>query len=326
MTTALDVKILLPELQLVEEFAAAFAARRLPEKFFYWFPLSVRAWLDLCGSGPYRNFSRSHLLTRRFCAQPDGLPVAPLDVWSLGPGNGEKDLLLLNALRTRGGPLRYRAVDVSVGLLEAACRSVADAGFAVEGFKADLTQAPHRAALAASAGDPPRLYLLLGNTLGALDPLAFAPALGGMLRPQDHLLLDGEIAGTPAETLAGYDHPINRRFAFAPLTSLGLTEEDGALRFEYLEDPRRPGLTHVAKSFRARRAFTVHLAGNAFPVAADETIAMSSSHKYTRDAFRSIVTELAGLHILREEFADDGRYVMALTQPAPRAATPDRRT
>src|SRR5207249_3551829 len=45
---------LLTENDLAEEFVSAFRERRLAEKFFYWFPLSVRAWLALCSDGAYR--------------------------------------------------------------------------------------------------------------------------------------------------------------------------------------------------------------------------------------------------------------------------------
>src|SRR5436189_288758 len=44
---------LLTENELADEFVAAFHARRFAEKFFYWFPLSVRAWLALCSDGAY---------------------------------------------------------------------------------------------------------------------------------------------------------------------------------------------------------------------------------------------------------------------------------
>src|SRR5207237_8592221 len=44
---------LVTENDLADEFVAAFHARRFAEKFFYWFPLSVRAWLALCSDGAY---------------------------------------------------------------------------------------------------------------------------------------------------------------------------------------------------------------------------------------------------------------------------------
>src|SRR3989449_3864401 len=55
----ISIHALLTENALADEFVSAFHARRLPEKFFYWFPLSVRAWLALCSDGAYRNFVRS---------------------------------------------------------------------------------------------------------------------------------------------------------------------------------------------------------------------------------------------------------------------------
>src|SRR5256886_17339367 len=99
----ISIQALLTENALADEFVSAFHARRLPEKFFYWFPLSVRAWLALCSDGAYRNFVRSRSLIARSRAELARLfPVAPLEVVSLGAGQRDKDLLLLEALRERG--------------------------------------------------------------------------------------------------------------------------------------------------------------------------------------------------------------------------------
>ena len=61
----ISIQALLTENDLADEFVRAFGERRLPEKFFYWFPLSVRAWLALCSDGAYRNFVRSRSLMAR---------------------------------------------------------------------------------------------------------------------------------------------------------------------------------------------------------------------------------------------------------------------
>src|SRR5205823_4374197 len=64
------VEALLTENDLAEQFLAALRHRYLAEKFFYWFPLSVRAWLSLCQSAaPYKNFSRSYELIRKHAAE-----------------------------------------------------------------------------------------------------------------------------------------------------------------------------------------------------------------------------------------------------------------
>src|SRR5213596_1988868 len=129
----ISIHALLTENDLAEEFVSAFHARRLPEKFFYWFPLSVRAWLALCSDGAYRNFVRSRSLIARSAAELARLfPPGPLEVLSLGAGQGDKDLILLEAMREQGRSVIYQPVDASQGLLELACESALAAGFPVQ--------------------------------------------------------------------------------------------------------------------------------------------------------------------------------------------------
>ena len=42
----IQTDVLLSEYQIAQEFMAALARHELPEKFFYWFPLSIRAGLQ----------------------------------------------------------------------------------------------------------------------------------------------------------------------------------------------------------------------------------------------------------------------------------------
>src|SRR5881392_3034976 len=185
---------LVTENDLADEFVAAFRARRFAEKFFHWFPLSVRAWLALCSDGAYRNYVRSRSLIAQSADElARFIKPGPLEVLSLGSGQGDKDLLVMNALQAHGVRVSYVPVDTSQALLELACQGAIGAGLPALGIKADFTRPDHLAALAADSGTPPRLVLLLGNTLGAFDPLAAARQLRALLRPHDLLLVDGEI-------------------------------------------------------------------------------------------------------------------------------------
>src|SRR6266513_2186114 len=146
----ISINTLLKENALADECVDSFHARLLPEKFFYWCPLAVRAWLALCSDGAYRNFVRSRSLIARSGAELARLfPIAPLEVVSLGAGQGDKDLLLLEALRARGARVSYVPVDTSQALLEMACAGALSAGFPAQGLKADFTDRTHLQALAA---------------------------------------------------------------------------------------------------------------------------------------------------------------------------------
>src|SRR6266567_4483505 len=291
------VEVLLTEKELAEQFLAALRNRYLPEKFFYWFPLSVRAWLNLCKSvSPYRNFSRSYELIRKHAVeiarQLTGPSTKELEVVGLGAGQGDKDLLVL----------------------EVALESAASNRFAACGLKADLADPRTAKALAASAGGP-RLYLVVGNTLGVTGPVQFLETLRPVLRSEDRVLVDGEIFDEQG-TMTGYDNPVNRQFAFAPLASVGLEEgRDGELAFESRADVELDGLHVVSKYFRAARPLEITLAAEHVELSAGEKIEMSSSYKYSRDVFLSMLRQAGGLEPLAEYVSDDKHFVMALARP-----------
>ncbi|OLE10006.1 MAG: hypothetical protein AUI36_41165 [Cyanobacteria bacterium 13_1_40CM_2_61_4] len=306
---------LLTENELADEFVAAFQARRFAEKFFYWFPLSVRAWLALCSDGAYRNYVRSRSLIAQSADDlARTVSPGPLELLSLGSGQGDKDLLLMNALRQRGVRVSYVPVDTSQALLELACQGAMGAGLPAQGIKADFTRPDHLAALAPAPETPPRLVLLLGNTLGAFDPLAEARELRSLLRPHDSLIVDGEIYAAQ-QTVAGYDNPLNRRFAWAPLVAVGITEQDGDLVFEDGVDARLPGLHPLAKHFRATRDVAARLGGESLTLSAGERIDLNHSYKYDAATFLRILAD-AGFAVRWRGTSDDARFQMVLAGPA----------
>jgi uncharacterized SAM-dependent methyltransferase len=308
----ITIDVLLSENQIAEELAAALANRNLPEKFFYWFPTSVRAWINLCSDGAYRNFMRSQtLLQNHAAALVAHMPAGDIEVISLGAGQGVKDLLVLEQLRAAGRAPHYVPVDASQALLEMACGLAAALGFSCRGVKADLDNAEHLMKLPRLSNEPPRLMMILGNTLGAFDPIAYSARLSRLLRPQDHLLIDGEIFSAEV-TMSGYDNPLNRQFAFGPLRSIGLQEpRDGALEFASDTDSRRSGLYRVRKHFRAARDLELLIAGETIHLQAGQKIEMSWSYKYAREAFLGLLQE-AGISPAAQYVSDDGRFLMVL--------------
>lgn len=310
-TPAPSTVSLLTENELAEEFVRAFAQRHLSEKFFYWFPLSVRAWLALCSDGDYRNYVRSRSL---IAAHADDLAKTitggRLEVVSLGSGQGDKDALLLATLRSAGISCSYHPVDTSQALLEMACAEASELGVETVAVKADFTRRDHLERLRPKSNAPRRLVMMLGNTLGSVDPMGYTRTMAAWLREEDLLLVDGELFSGD-ETMSGYDNPVNRRFAWAPLNAVGIGEDNGRIVFETSDDARRDGLHVLTKHFEATGAVHAAMAGESFVLAPDEQIAMSHSYKYTRAALLGLL-EKAGFQARWDGTSDDGRFLMVL--------------
>jgi len=303
--SSLPVSVLLTEHAIAGQFADALAHGYLGEQFFYWLPLSVEAWVALCHSPEYRNADRALTLLSRAAPRLGEFWPAVDAICGLGCGEGSKDRVLLDAFRN---PL-YIGADFSQGLLELALACAVPAARAVHGFKLDIGSDEHLETLAAAVCESSRaaVYSVLGNTLGAFDPDRFPARLRRLMRPEDRALFDGEIfAGD--ETLRGYDHPTNRRFAFAPLASLGLAESDGELRFELRAGSN--GLHEVVKYFVPARELQLKVAGRELLLRPGEPLRMSSSLKYDESAFFERI-ERGGLRLEFSDKSADGRFLLA---------------
>jgi uncharacterized SAM-dependent methyltransferase len=311
----LELEVLLTESMIADRFLQSLGQRILPELFFYWFPLSVRAWVALCRDSRYRNYLRSEtLLKAAGKTVADSLTDRRVEVISLGAGQGTKDRLLLAALVESGRQVIYRPVDAGHMLLEMACEQGRELGVSVRGLKADLTDPTHLAWLKPRSDDPPRIITLLGNTLGAFDPAVMLGRLRTLVREEDRLVIDGEL-GNDEATRLGYEHPANQAFAFAPLRSIGLTERDGALLFQS-SNHILPGVHRLEKHFRFHADRSVLVAGERLEFKAGDSIHMNHSGKFEREAFCALLTE-AGFSILGEEISDDERFMMVNAKPRP---------
>ena len=301
--------VLLREQQIAEQFRAAFQQRYLPEHLFYWLPSSVQAWVDLCRSTEYKNASRA--LEVLNVAAPDlTRELSQIrTLCGLGCGEGSKDRVLLEQFAKTGNRLNYVAADFSQPLLELAADQVDGIARASLGCKLDIFEDDHLAVTAAVARrfDGPVLFSVLGNTLGAFDPNTFPGRLRTHTRKDDRLLFDGEIFSE--QTLRGYDNPTNRRFAWGPLTGVGITEEDGKLEFS--TEPLGDGLYAVAKHFIATRDLHVNVSSHLIQIRSGETLRMSSSIKYASpDSLLDLVRN-EGFRIESQRESRDGNFILA---------------
>jgi hypothetical protein len=302
----MNIEVLLTEAEIADEFAEAMEARDLPEKFFYWSPLSVRAWKGVAGVA-YESLRQTWdalALKAGDLTKPFGTKVP---VISFGAGEGLKDRIILKALQSAGREVKYFPVDASQTLLETACAGAEDDDCEALGLKADISSPVHLL-LAADVSEAPRLFLMVGNTLGGFDPLDQMKHVAGCLHEGDILIVDARVdQGDDREPSEA-----QKRFVLAPLASAGIAPEDGELKFVENSDDRHAGLCLLTRRFQAARDLTITASGREVHVERGERFFLNFRYRLTRDAFRWLLTRHAGLKIKGEIPSADGRFVTAI--------------
>ena len=305
----MKIEILLTETEIAQEFSESMEARDIPEKFFYWFPLSAQAWLALArdpATDPLR------ACWERVAEKIGGVVKhfnGPVPTLSFGAGDGSIDRLVLGPLQLAGREVAYFPVDASQALLETACSAAEDQDLETLGIKADISSPVHLV-LASDAAESPKLFLVAGNTMGAFDPLDQIRHIAAAMHEGDRLIVDSEMHDQAA--LDRTASKAMQHFAFAPLASIGITHEDGEVSFECKRDERREGLYLVARRFRADRDLHATVSGKDIVMERGERLSMNFHYLYTRESFRWLLEDHAGLDVLEEIASPDGRFVVAI--------------
>ncbi len=306
----MNIEVLLTEAEIAQEFAEAMEARDLPEKFFCWTPLSVQAWKELSGSADESLRPTWAALALKAGDLVKSFP-ARVPVISFGAGDGAKDQTVLKALIEAGREVKYFPVDASQTMLETACAAAEDEECEALGIKADISSPVHLM-LAADVSEAPRLFLMVGNTLGGFDPLDQIRHVAGCIHKGDILILDGRIYDGALNESSMDDSSAERDFAFAPLASVGISAEDGELKFAENEDDRKRGMFIMTRRFQAGRDLRMLVSGREIHVERGERIFLNFRYRFTREAFRWLVADHAGLKIIGEIPSADGRFVTVI--------------
>ena len=302
----MKIEVVLTESEIAQELTEAVEARDLPEKFFYWSPLPVRAWLARTADPAFAGLRRCW---KELAAKTNWLlePFAErLPVISFGAGDGSTDRLLLDVVQYAGRELKYYPVDASQTLLEMACAGAEDLDIETAGIKADISS-PMHLVFASDAAESPKLLLMSGNTLGGFDPLDHIKHMAQCLHGDDRLILDAEIyqidGSVPRPDTA-------LQFAFAPLAALGVSADDGEVRFEHKRDQSIAGLHVTAAHFRPDRDLRIATPDREVLVQRGEHINLNFSYRFTTEALHTLLVERGGLRILDEILSQDGRYLL----------------
>jgi uncharacterized SAM-dependent methyltransferase len=307
----MKVEVVLTEADIEQEFVEAMEARDVPEKFFFWFPRSAAEWKKLTEDAElYGGLKETWT---EIAADAAALakyfsPGAP--VISFGAGEGARDRMLMEEMKNAGCECRYFPVDASQTMLEMACAGADDIDIETVGIKADISSPVHLV-YAADAAEPPRLFIMSGNTISSFDPLAEIRYVAQCMKPEDRLIIDGEIY-TEDVSMARRDNPSARQFVTALLANVGIEGDDGDLLFSHKRDERHEGLHLITRSFRAERDLSATVAGREIQLERGERIGLNFQYVYEPDAFRWLLTEHGGLEIIKEYCSPDQRFLTAL--------------
>ncbi|MEX2260311.1 MAG: L-histidine N(alpha)-methyltransferase [Bryobacteraceae bacterium] len=301
----MNVEILLTESEIAEEFADSLEARDLPEKFFYWSPLSAKAWQALARSPLYAGLSETW---RRLASQTKLMNDSDknLSLVSLGAGDGTRDRPILDALLGAGAQLEYFPVDASQILIEEACALAEDLEVTTRGLKADISSPVHLV-LAADAAPSNKLFLMAGNTLAGFEPLGEIKAIANAMHPGDRLALDIEIHSE--EAVSNHTGSHFRRLSLTPLLSVGVSPEQGDLRSEHRHDERREGLHLITHKFRVEEDIRIRGTSKEILLPRAEWIQLNFQYLCSREAVHWLLESHAGLKIEREVASEDGRFL-----------------
>ena len=155
-----------------------------------------------------------------------------------------------------------------------------------------------------------KISIALAKAEGA-DPLAEIRYMAQCMKPEDRLIIDGEIFDE-GKSMGLRDNPSARRFLGQMLASVGIEKDDGEILFSHKRDDRHEGLHLFTRSFRAGRDLSAIVAGQEISLERNERIGLNFNYTYTPAAFRWLISEHGGLEILREFPSPDGRFLTVL--------------
>jgi hypothetical protein len=223
----------------------------LPTPYAYLTETGFHNWLRLTEDASYTYYRDSlDLIERAGPALANTIEeifgAEGIDMISLGPGDGAKDAMMLQALseHVSAPDLHYYPFDVNPSMVSRAMRTIGETGqlrkIQAKAILADFDSLP-QFSVTYSYRSAPNLLMLLGNTLGNLsDERTFLEQIyGSAMFDGDLLLIDVRRGGGNDSAYLRSD--AHKEFDFGPLEMLGIPFEPDKLRYV----PARKGTSTV---------------------------------------------------------------------------------
>lgn len=281
---------------VAEQLRESLRTRRMNHKFHYDTPRQAAAWLRVheAYSPARRDAECEQMYATAFAAVAEQLAgLNELEVVSLGAGGGQKDALLVRALRVKNPTLRcrYVPVDVSAGLSLISRAAVMAAGVpAADCFPMamDLAAEPDWAGALRGVVRPGvrRLVCFFGMLPNFESEWVYA-RLAQLLRLEDVLLVSANLA--PGSSYAAgvemvrpqYDNELTREWLLTSLLNAGVERGDGAVSVGIEEWPAGSGRLRIKAEFTFAKARTIRCEGAEFSFVAGERFQLFFSYRHS---------------------------------------------
>jgi L-histidine N-alpha-methyltransferase len=292
--------------------------KELPPKHFY-DARGAELFDQICELPTYYQTRTERAILTAAAADVAALTGA-VELVELGSGTAAKTRVLLDALHETGSLVRYVPIDVTESMVRDCAEELVleYPGLQVHGVIGDFER--HLDRVPAAGG--PRLVVFLGGTIGNFPPGSrrrFLRQIGGLLGPEDYLLMGTDLVKDPRVLEAAYDDPegvtaeFNRNVLHVLNRELDADFEPADFEHVALFDDRHEW---IEMRLRALRDHTVMVRALELPVHFDagEELRTEISAKFTPQRLEGDL-DAAGLRLVRWFTDPDDLFALTLSQP-----------
>jgi uncharacterized SAM-dependent methyltransferase len=285
-----------PEL-VRHELLESLRTRVINHKFHYESYKQAAKWLALHEAySPARtDASCSRIYSEAFSAAVQKRDLSRAHVVGLGCGDGQKEVHLLELLRTRANEIACTMSDVSLPLVLTARTGALAAANRCHAVVCDLGTAENLAGiLDANDSVLPRVVTMFG-IVPNFEPAPLLSRIASVLRPDDLLLVSANLsagenyAAGVKKVLPQYDNSLTRDWLMTLLFDLGFEPGDGVLTFAIETGARQ--LRRIAAYFQLDRAREICVSGELIPFRSGERIRVFFSYRHTPQTVCSLLSE-----------------------------------
>jgi hypothetical protein len=222
----------------------------IPTKLLWTNPYGAYRWNELCGDRLYVFYGESVRFIDKIAKKvleviakdrPKFFNQIP-DYVSLGPGTGEKDRILLNAVlditsaQNENCELHYYPYDACAEMLSMAFGHIKQDErltykVKIKAIRADFEHIKYFRPVYDFRPEP-NIFALLGNTFGNYaNDIGFLDRIRDAMNVDDILLLEVRLFKNESELSAGGSEDLRKRFNFSPLECVGVTYEAEKLKY-----------------------------------------------------------------------------------------------